>query len=71
MRYKVSVPGYIDVATCGTVKELRKAMIDGGCMHSVTTSDLADMMDALLSEGVWTHRFADDPRFEFVVEVVE
>ena len=40
-------------------------------MHRVTTSDLADMMDALLSEGVWTHRFADDPRFEFVVEVGE
>ncbi|MBQ8372758.1 MAG: hypothetical protein IJX35_00385 [Candidatus Methanomethylophilaceae archaeon] len=71
MRYKVSVPGYIDVATCGTVGELIKDLRDGGCMHSVTTSDLADMMDALLSEGVWTHRFADDPRFEFVVEVVE
>ena len=71
MRYKVSIPGYADIATCETVKELRQAIIDGGCKHSVTTSDLMDMMDALLSGGVWTHKVVDDPRLTFVVEVVE
>lgn len=71
MRYKVSIPGYTDIATCETAKELVWAIIDGGCKHSVTTSDLMDMMDSLLIDGVWTHRFSDDPRFTFVVEVVE
>ena len=71
MRFKVSVPDCIDVATCRTVKELIKALGDGGCMHRVTTSDLTDMMDSLLIDGVWFHKFADDPRFTFVVEVVE
>lgn len=71
MTFKVSVPDCIDVATCGTVKELIKALKDGGCMHRVTTSDLADMMDSLLIDGVWFHKLADDPRFTFVVEVVE
>ena len=71
MRYKVSIPGYTDIATCETAKELVWAIIDGGCKHSVTTSDLMDMMDALLSGGVWSHKLADDLRFEFVVEVVE
>lgn len=71
MRYKVSIPGYTDIATCETAKELVWAIIDGGCKHSVTTSDLMEMMDALLTGGVWTHKVADDPRFEFVVEVVE
>lgn len=71
MRYKVSIPGCTDIATCETAKELVWAIIDGGCKHSVTTSDLMDMMGALLTEGVWTHKVADDPRFTFVVEVVE
>lgn len=70
MTYKIYVPGYIDIASCETFKEIRKALDDGGCMHRITAKDFDEMTDALLDRGVWVHKFADDPRFNFIVEVI-
>ena len=70
MSYKIYVPGCVDIATVETFKDLRKALRDGGCMRRVSAQDYEDMTDALLDRGFWTHKFADDPRFNFVVEVL-
>ncbi len=55
---------------CWSLDELVGAILDRGLMRRVTADDVILMVDALMTEGSWSHACADDRRLTFTVELL-
>lgn len=71
MRFNVSVPGYTDIGTFDSHRELRKGLADSGCMKHFTIDEYEDMVQSLIRYDMWYHRMSSDPSKSFLIKVVE
>ncbi len=71
LRTNLTIDGYEVVrACCWSLDELVAAILDRGLMTRVTADDVILMVDALMTDGSWSHACADDRRLAFTVELL-
>lgn len=71
MRFNVSVPGYIDIGTFDTLRDLREGLADSGCKKRFTLDEYETMVQSLIWFDIWSRKMSSDPGRFFFIKVVE
>ena len=67
-RFKITISGYEDVATCNSLASVKKALSDRGLLKMDVWDSLA-MAESLFANGKWSCPCQDDRRLTFLVEI--
>lgn len=71
MKYEVEIMGVSHVATCRDLVEVYVALRDSQCIKKWTIGEALEMADALITDGAYSGRMAEDRRWTYVVRRVD